>query len=71
MFQSFDARAIGLTLPFEEALQLAAAYDFVRLELPLDEVVERARTSSIQQVKACQTFNFALQIEELCNLDCT
>jgi sugar phosphate isomerase/epimerase len=50
MFQSLDPRAIGLALPFEEALRLAAAHGFAGLEVPLDEVLGRAQANSVQQV---------------------
>ncbi len=51
MFQSLDPGAIGLALPFEEALRLAAAHGFAGLEVPLDELLGRAQASSVQQVK--------------------
>jgi sugar phosphate isomerase/epimerase len=51
MFTSLNAGAIGLSLSFEESLELARANHFDALDLPLAELQQRADQLSVQKVK--------------------
>ncbi|GCE17079.1 sugar phosphate isomerase/epimerase family protein [Dictyobacter kobayashii] len=51
MFTSLDPGAIGISVSFEEALQLARSNGFEGLDLPLKELLTRARQTSVQEIK--------------------
>ncbi|GCE03328.1 sugar phosphate isomerase/epimerase family protein [Dictyobacter aurantiacus] len=51
MFTSLDPGAIGVSVSFEEALQLAQDAGFEGLDLPLKELLTRAQQTSIQEIK--------------------
>lgn len=50
MFKSLNMGALSLTAPFAEALELARTSDFDGLDLPIKELVDLAKTTSIQAV---------------------
>ncbi|GHO84003.1 sugar phosphate isomerase/epimerase family protein [Dictyobacter formicarum] len=51
MFTSLDPGAIGISVPFEEALQLARDTGFEGLDLPLKDLLNRAQQTSVQEIK--------------------
>lgn len=51
MFTSLDPGAIGISVPFEEALQFAHDNGFEGLDLPLKELLTRAQQTSVQEIK--------------------
>ncbi|GER86433.1 sugar phosphate isomerase [Dictyobacter vulcani] len=51
MFTSLDTNAIGFSVPFEEALQLAQASGFEGLDLPIKQLLTRVQQTSVQEIK--------------------
>lgn len=51
MFTSLNTGAIGLSVTFEEALQLAQGSSFEGLDLPITELLQRNQQISTQEVK--------------------
>ncbi len=50
MFTSLSPGALSLTLPFDEALRLAAANNFAGLDLPLAELLRLSEETSVQDI---------------------
>lgn len=50
MFTSLDTNAIGVSVSFEEALQLAQTNNFAGLDLPLGELLLRVQQTSVQEI---------------------
>ncbi|GCE25034.1 sugar phosphate isomerase [Dictyobacter alpinus] len=51
MFTSLDTGAIGFSVPFEEAIQLAQESGFVALDLPMKQLLTRVQQTSVQEIK--------------------
>jgi sugar phosphate isomerase/epimerase len=51
MFTSLNPRAIGFTVPFAEALELASTNGFEGLDLPVQELSELSQQTSLQSIK--------------------
>jgi sugar phosphate isomerase/epimerase len=52
VFTSLNPHAIGFTVPFAEALELASTYGFEGLDLPIVELGELSGQTSLQEIKA-------------------
>jgi sugar phosphate isomerase/epimerase len=50
MFKSLNTGALSLTAPFDEALNLARISDFDGLDLPIKELVDLVKTTSLQDI---------------------
>ncbi len=51
MFTSLNPGAIGLSVPFTEALELASTYGFEALDLPIRELRELSQQTSLQAIR--------------------